>query len=289
MIASGITFDDPAELDRQYDISIAVPEIDTIAEALVAPNAAFRNRYTGYREYAYGGSELQKLDYFPSSNNAPLLIYIHGGYWHTFDKQFFSTVGEAWNSVGVSVAVVNYRLAPDVSMASIVADVRQSIIWLWNQKHELKFDASRMVVTGSSAGGHLTAMMLATHWPQLQPDLPNDLLKAGASISGLHDLEPFLRAPFLKDILKLSDKDVDDYSPARLTPATSAPLITCVGGDETAAFHAQNRLIGDKWKGVFKADVPAPGTNHVTVNIELTTPTSALFKAVRSLFDDHVS
>lgn len=286
MTATGIDFDDPAELDRQYDISVAAPEIETIAEVLVAPNALVRSKHSGYREYAYGDSALQKLDYFPAHDNAPLLIYIHGGYWHAFDKQFFSTVGEAWNSVGVAVAVVNYRLAPDVSMGTIVADVRQSIIWLWQQQHLLRFDASRMVVAGSSAGGHLTAMMLATDWPQLQPDLPKELLKAGASISGLHDLEPFRRAPFLKDILKLSDEDVRDHSPARLKPPTSAPLITCVGGDETAAFHAQNRLIAERWPDVFKADIPSPGTNHVTVNLELTTPTSALFMAVRSLFDD---
>ncbi len=285
MSARGINFDDPAELDRQYNISIAVPEIDTIAEALVAPNAACRERHSGYREYAYGEAALQKLDYFPADDNAPLLIYIHGGYWYAFDKQFFSTVGEAWNSVGVSVAVVNYRLAPTVRMGSIVSDVRQSVIWLWRQRQQLKFDSSRMVVAGSSAGGHLTAMMLATDWQAVQPGLPKELLKAGASISGLHDLEPFRRAPFLKDTLNLSDQDVRDYSPARLKPPTSAPLITCVGGDETAAFHAQNRLIAERWPGNFRADIPSPGTNHVTVNLELTTPTSALFSGVHELFD----
>ncbi len=287
-MSDAINFDDPAELDRQYDITIAVPEIEAIAKSLVAPNAKIREEHSGYQEYAYGNAPLQKLDYFPAGKNAPLLIYIHGGYWHAFDKLFFSTVGEAWNDTGISVAVVNYRLAPAVSMTTIVEDVRQSIIWLWNNADKLGIIRSEMVVTGSSAGGHLSAMMLATDWSKLQTGLPKGLLKAGASISGLHDLEPFLHAPFLKDTLQLSADEVRDYSPARLKPPTAATLITCVGGDETPAFHAQNRLIAERWPSVFKADVPSPRTNHVTVNDELINPTSALFRAVKSLFSGDV-
>lgn len=278
-----INFDDLAELDRQYDIRQAVPDIMEIADLMAQQSERTRSEHFGYGEFSYGDSPLQKLDYFPAYPNSPLLIYIHGGYWHAFDKSVFSNVGAAWNRVGVSVAVINYRLAPAVAMREIVDDVRQSIIWLWRNAVRLGFDKSRMIACGSSAGGHLTAMMLATDWTTIGKELPLNLLKGGASISGLHDLGPFLRAPFLKDKVRLTEQDVEEFSPARRKPATSAPIITCVGGDESPAFHAQNRLIAECWPEAFKADIPSSGTNHVTVNNELTNTESQLFKAVQEL------
>ncbi|WP_422005083.1 alpha/beta hydrolase [Pyruvatibacter mobilis] len=279
-----INFSDTAELDRQYDIAAAIPEIGAVAHEMKARSAHIRANCPGYQEHAYGKGPLQNLDYFPAGPDRPLLVYIHGGYWYAFDKEYFSEIGRAWNRVGVSVAIVNYRLAPTVRMGEIVDDVRQSVAWLWRNSNKLGFDRSQIVVSGSSAGGHLTAMMLATDWVALGPDLPAHLLKGGASISGLHDLEPFLRAPFLKDTLRLSEDDVRRYSPARLKPASSAPLITCVGGDESPAFHAQNALIAEIWPGVFKQDIPSPGTNHVTVNMELMNAETRLFKAIEGLF-----
>lgn len=285
-VSKAFNFDDPVELDRHYDVGAAVSGIDEIAKAMLTDSAQVRREHEGYAEFSYGEQPLQNLDYFPAGEGSPLLVYIHGGYWHLFDKMFFSVVGDAWNKVGVSVAVLNYRLAPDVTMTEIVDDVRQSIVWLWRNAEELSFDTSRMVVSGSSAGGHLTAMMLATDWRTLGADLPTDMLKAGASISGLHDLEPFLKAPFLKDIIKLTDTEVEGLSPARLKPASSAPLITCVGGDESPGFHAQNELIAECWPDVFQMDIPSLGTNHITVNAEMTNPDSNLFRAIQGLLLD---
>ncbi len=116
-------------------------------------------------------------------------------------------------------------------------------IYLWRNAANVSFNKDNIIACGSSAGGHLTAMMLATGWIKQGNDLPKDLLEGGVSISGLHDLEPFMNAPFLKDIVQLTEKHVCDFSPARLKPVTSSPLITCVGGDESCAFHAQNKLI----------------------------------------------
>ncbi len=280
-----VTFDDVDELDRQYDIRKAVPGIMDIAQRMLNQSSQIRSRHSGYQEFSYGNASLQTLDYFPSDRSRKLLVYIHGGYWYTFDKAYFSTIGSAWNEVGVSVAIVNYRLAPTVTMKEIVGDVRASIAWLCRHSEKLEFDASEIVVCGNSAGGHLTAMMLATDWISLGPGFPENILKGGVAISGLHDLAPFLKAPFLKDKIRLTDKQVQDYSPARLKPTTSAPLVTCVGGDESPAFHAQNRLIAKCWPEVFRANIPSPGTNHVTVNDELTNPGSHLFKATYELFE----
>lgn len=279
-----IHFDAPDELDRQYDISAAVPEITDVVQEMVLQSITIKQEHPNYQECSYGDYALQTLDFFPAGESASLLVYIHGGYWHALDKAVFSTVGEAWNKVGISVAVVNYRLAPLVCMADIVSDVQKAIIYLWRHSDNLAFNKDSIVVCGSSAGGHLTTMMLATNWSQKGDDLPENLLKGGASISGLHDLEPFTKAPFLKDIVQLTETDVRDFSPARLKPATLAPLITCVGGDESSAFHAQNKLIAEKWAHVFKEDIASANTNHVTVNTELTNPESLLFKAVHKLF-----
>lgn len=98
-----IDFDDLAELDRQYDIRRAVPDIMETAGLMARQSEQARSEHFGYEEFSYGNSPLQKLDYFPASPNRPLLIYIHGGYWHSFDKSVFSNVGAAWNRVGISI------------------------------------------------------------------------------------------------------------------------------------------------------------------------------------------
>ncbi|MEN9762121.1 MAG: hypothetical protein RI906_1947, partial [Pseudomonadota bacterium] len=148
---------------------------------------------------------------------------------------------------------------------------------------QLGFDRARIAVGGHSAGGHLTAMMLAARWSQWADDLPADLLKGGYAISGLFDLNPIAKTPFLNVDLKLDAQSATRLSPALMPPATRAPLVTSVGGDESSEFLRQNALIGRRWKRVLRADIAMPGHNHFTVCDDLARPGSAMFNAVLQL------
>ena len=138
-------------------------------------------------------------------------------------------------------------------------------------------------VSGHSAGGHLTAMMMAALWPVFDARLPKDLWKGGLAVSGLYDLRPLVQVDWLNADLRLDEAAALRVSPAFLSAATRAPVMTCVGGDESAEFKRQNSLLGERWRGAFAGDVSMPGRNHFSIVNGLAEPSSALFSGARKL------
>jgi arylformamidase len=120
--------------------------------------------------------------------------------------------------------------------------------------------------------------MLCCKWPRYSPDLPEKVVAAALSISGLYDLTEIVKVPSVNCDVRLSEKSALKVSPAFMPPATDAPLFTAVGGDENEGFHIQNRLIADRWERTRRADIPCPGDNHFTVLDRLCAPDSRLFK-----------
>ena len=265
---------------RQYNPRLSIPNFQDIftrwasqaaAARAASPNAIF--------DLAYGKAAKETLDFFPASQpKAPLLVFIHGGYWRAMDKNDFSWVAPPFVERGINVAVVNYTLVPTVGIEDIVRQMLSALTWLWHQASPLGFSRDRIVVSGHSAGGHLTGMMLAARWRAWAADLPTDLVKGGVALSALFDLRPFIKSPFFNDDFKLDDALARKLSPGLMSPATKAPLYTAVGGDESAEFHRQNRMVAERWPSAFAGDIPAPGRNHLTVCDAFTEPSHALFE-----------
>jgi arylformamidase len=275
---------DTAFYEREYNARAAIPEHPAIFARWAERSAITRRLRACLSDLPFGETPAERLDYFPTrGDGAPLVVFIHGGYWRSLDKSDFSWLAPPFVQHGVAMALTNYGLAPATPIEDMVRQQLAALAWLYRNGDRLGFDPERIVVVGHSAGAHLTAMLMAALWPHYAPDLPSTLVKAGLGISGLYDLSPLLNAPFVNVDLKLDARRAALLSPARLPPATAAPLITAVGALESAEFQRQTRSFSAAWASVARRSLPLPGANHLTVVEELANPGSALFDAALEL------
>jgi arylformamidase len=265
----------PEWFDAQYNNRARIPEHLAILRQWDERSHHARASLACKLDLAYGNDPSERLDVFtPSRPGAPVLVYVHGGYWRALDKRDQSFVATPFVAAGAMVVLPNYALCPAVGIEHIVLQLVQSLAWVWRHAAEHGGDPARIVVAGHSAGGHLAAMMLACEWPAVAPDLPADLVKSALAISGVFELEPLRHASFLAPDLKLSAASAQRLSPAAM-PAPRGQLVAVVGADESDEFQRQNALIGEVW-GARAVPVceQVAGRHHMDVLHELADPAS---------------
>ena len=267
----------PQWLDSMYNNRLLVPGYAAHFARWAKESESARQQLPCQLDLAYGDQAGESLDIFPASGTspvqgAPVLVFIHGGYWRSLDKADHSFIAPAFTRAGACVVVLNYALCPAVTIPEIVQQMVKALAWTWRHIAAHGGDPARITVAGHSAGGHLAVMLLACDWPAHAPDLPQALVKNALSISGLYDLEPIRQTPFLQD-LKLTPEQVRQASPVLLPRPTQGTLYSVAGGDESEEFLRQNRLIQQAWGA---ETVPVceslPGLNHFSVLEALIAP-----------------
>lgn len=269
-------------LDEQLNLRARWPEHATFFERWARDSRAVRERTNALIDLAYGESAGERLDLFPvpGRSDAPLLAFIHGGYWQSLDKSDFSYLAPPLLDAGIAYASLNYDLAPKAGIAAMVAQIRAAIAWLYRHAGDYGVDRERIFVAGHSAGGHLAVLALDREWPRSQ-GLPSDVVKGGVSISGVYDLEP-IRLSYHQAVLRLSPEDVETLSPVRVLPRAAGPLVLAVGGDETEEFLLQQREFFTSWRtaGLTAETVDLPGRHHFDAVEALGEPEHPLFTAM---------
>jgi arylformamidase len=268
---------DPAWLDRMYDNRQRVPQSTDHLRRWTAASAEAMRSQSRELDLRYGGGTNAHLDVFPAAQEgAPVLFFIHGGYWRSLDKRDHSFIAPAFTRQGACVVIVNYALCPAVTIPQITMQMVQALAWTWRHIARHGGDPNRITVAGHSAGGQLAAMMLSCLWPVYAKELPVDLVKNALSISGLFDLAPIMHTPFLKD-LGLTPQQGRQASPALLPAPQQGVLASVVGGDESAEFLRQNKLIRQAWGNkVVPVCETLPGLNHFSVVEALVEPAHRL-------------
>ena len=252
--------------DRMYNNRAMVPDFGQYFDRWVRQSAAARSQACS-TSVAYGAHSTENLDIFPANRpNAPVLVFIHGGYWRFLDKFDHSFVAPAFQRAGCTVVVPNYALCPAVTVPEITLQMVRALAWVWRHIGEYRGDAKRITVAGHSAGGHLAAMLMACDWPVFGKDLPKNVVHNAMSISGLHELESVRRSPMLQSGLLLTDEDVLKASPAWLPAPARGELVCVVGGQESEEFLRQNALMQQAWgpQRVPKA-LAMPGRQHFSM------------------------
>lgn len=275
---------DQEALNAQYDLRPIWPDVPEVVAFRESESAVVRNRIPGRLDVAYGESAKETLDIFPPSNGrsaAPALIYIHGGYWHVSDKSDTSYIAPGFVDAGLAFISINYTLMPDGDMDRIVEECRRAIAWIWAHSEEIGVDRDQLFVAGHSAGGHLTAMMLATDWRKVDAGLPARPFRGACALSGLYDLEP-IRKSFLNDTLALTAESVERNSPLFLDPTMDIPLILSVGERETDEFKRHQTELFAAWsgKGLSVEEIAAPDCHHYTIVGHFGDPGSELHRAM---------
>ncbi|HET9642185.1 MAG TPA: alpha/beta hydrolase [Burkholderiaceae bacterium] len=270
--------DDGAQLDAQYNNRTLVPGHEKIFARWREASALTRLRASRRIGLCYGEGPSETLDLFLSARDgAPVFVFIHGGYWRSMDKAEHSFVAASFMADGAMVVVPNYALCPQVTIETIALQMAKTVAWTYRHAALYGGDPNRIIVGGHSAGGHLAAMLLCCDWPSVAPDLPPGLVQGAVSISGLFDLEPLSRTPFLKDDLQLTTESVRRLSPVNFPPPSYGRLMAFVGDEESSEFHRQSALLRQHWG---ENSVPVcetvPNTNHFTVLHELANPRSRI-------------
>ncbi|HWR87794.1 MAG TPA: alpha/beta hydrolase [Acidiferrobacterales bacterium] len=269
---------DAAWFDLQYDNRRRVPEFAQHLARWRESSALARAELACHLDIPFTQAGAVSLDVFPAAKtNAPVLVFIHGGYWRSLDKSDFSFVAAPFVAAGAMVVVPNYSLCPAVTVDAIALQCAHAMAWVHRQAARFGGDAAHCVVAGHSAGGHLAAMLLACDGTRVARDLPRRLVRSAVSISGLYEMAPLAAAPSLQVDLRLTPDVIARCSPAAFAAPIGARLASVVGALESEEFLRQNRLIRERWgDAVVPVCEELPGRNHFTVLDELVQAQSAL-------------
>lgn len=263
-----------AELDAAYDNTNAVADSGERREAWIARSDAFRKRHAEGLDLAYGPRPRNKIDLFRcGAAKAPLFAFIHGGYWQRNAKETFACMAAGPLANGMDAAFIGYTLCPEATLSEIVDEIAAAVRWLRREGPRHGVGEGRLVVSGWSAGGHLTATTLAM-----------DEVDAGLAISGIYDVEP-CRLNYLNDKLKLTAEEAAKTSPLLHLPKKSAPVVLAYGTGELPELQRQSVAYHDARRaaGLSSEQLPLAGLNHFSIMDELEKHDGALARAARKL------
>ena len=272
---------DQETLDNEYLISKTVPDIAPFVADYGKLSAVARDMPGCREDVSYGERPDEVVDVFPAGDDAPVFVFIHGGYWRMLSHKESSFMAPAMVDRGIAVVSVNYTLVGDgASITDIVRQCRAAIAWTHRNARDFGGDPDRIFVCGSSAGGHLTGMMVAGGWHD-EFGVPDDVVKGAVPLSGLHDLEP-VQLSCINDWAKMDRDEALANSPVRHLPERGCPLIVSYGASETSEFKRQSALLADAWKEHgWPVDIfEHPDRNHFDIVFDLCDADSLLGRKV---------
>ena len=272
-------------LNQQFMPRIAVPTHEKWLAEDLASSAAIRVRGLGQLDVRYGAGPRQTLDIFPAAKpSAPILVWIHGGYWRALSKEHYTTIVPPLLAAGAAVVLVGYDLCPAVTLLELLAQTRDALHWVRAHAAEMRGDPDRLILAGNSAGAHICAMALQHDWPEESGTA--DAIRAAALITGIYDLSPVPRIPVQQEV-QLTADDVKRLSPMHLPVRSAARCLVAAGSDEPNMWIDQSRDYHAKLRaaGVTSDLMIVPDRHHFSITRDLANAATPLAQAVIGLLD----
>jgi acetyl esterase/lipase len=262
-------------LDRGLNNGVAVPGSVDMAAGWEQRSAEVRKRFPDHLDLRYGPRERNRIDFLKGGQEAPTLLFIHGGYWQARAKEVFTIFAEGPLAHDINVALIGYTLAPEATLDEIVGEIHAGIDFLVEQLPALGAAHGGIVVSGWSAGGHLTSMALS-----------HPKVKAGLAISGIFDLEP-IRHSYLNEKLRADEATSRRNSPMTEEGGPLKPLSLVVGSAELPLLRKQTAdFVGHRARfGLPVTYEEIPDANHFTIMYEMMSPKGRITTLIRQLFE----
>lgn len=273
------------ELERHFNPRAVLGQDAAMAEIAryAELSAAARKSLSGEYDLRYGAAPKQTLDvHRPKRADAPILLFIHGGYWRALDKSDHSFLAPAFVEAGVCFVNLNYDLCPGVTLEDVVREAREGLAWVWRNAARLGGDPNRLVVGGHSAGAHLSAMLLAHDWAG--EGLPADAIKGAACLSGIYETEVVRRISVNADV-RLDEATAARCDALARPPRGRPAMLISAGGDEPEGWLAQTHAYADacRDRGLAPEVMLVPGANHFTLLQDFARADGAQHKATLRL------
>lgn len=265
--------------EAEYNPRASVPDAQSYFDGWLEHAARTRSRLQATLDLPYGSQTRERLDLFRAEAPRGTLVFLHGGYWRAFGREYHSWVAEAFVAAGICVAIPSYPLAPQASLTEILRSVSLVVPYLRTEVLTER-EQQRIVLVGHSAGAHLAACLLsaARGGPEWQT------FDAAVCISGVFDLGP-LRHTHMLSGMNWTAGELHAISPLFMDPNPDGRVLLAVGGAESVEFQGQTARLARAWSPGIVGSLTLPGRNHFSVIDGLTQPDYALTRAIVQLFD----
>lgn len=265
---------DAATIELQYSPSSRVPSLAAVTEDYARCGTEQRS-LVPHQRLQYGPHPDEWMWYAPSSDrDAPLQVFIHGGYWRRLSADDGTLWSAQFHALGAASASINYSLCPSQPLRELVRQTRAAVQFLVERADDLGHDPLRIHVCGHSAGAQLAGMCLVE---------PDHGIAGATMLSGVFDLTPLLHTNVNNDI-RLDEAEARALSPMTHVASSSIPMVVSVGENDTEEYRRQALQWASAW-----AEVPGnlPPTmiqvidrNHFDSIYGLADATTALGSAV---------
>lgn len=281
------------DMDAQFSLD-GVSDLPLVMQRRAEAAQSALTRWPAHRALRYGPGQGETLNLFPASlarlpaGGAPVLFFIHGGFWRSLDADLFSFLADGFVPFGAVLVVIDYPLMPAVRLGDVLTSCARALQWTHANVARYGGDPDRITICGNSAGGHLVAELACAQTRQLGASGAQGSgvpIAAAVPISGIFDLEPVTRS-FQNDSLSLTASEVAGLSPLSRDYCPVVPMLVAVGGGETAEFLRQTDAFAAlcTQAGQPSEALHVPDTNHVTVLTEaLAVPDHPFNERVRAL------